>query len=133
MSNSLRDSLEMRGYMPVSDVAVALGMAADTIRRWCRKGSVEFERVGKGGRDSPSIYVDAASVASYVGGAAERLLNVKPFELSDPSVYKFATIAEVDAFIEGCQRYAPEGIAYRIQEIGAWKLVKIITREPING
>lgn len=130
---NLRQHLRQTGHLPVSDVATAIGCTEDTVRRWVRNGKVRHKRVGAGGRDTPSIYVELASVVAHLGAWAAPLLNMSPIQPGDPDVYVFDTDEEASAFIDGCNRFAPDGTTYRLVIDGGPVIqVKIIPKSEMK-
>lgn len=120
---TVRGEMARRGFLPVADIARSTGYTQDTIRRWARTGEVKCERVGRGGRATPSIYVSAADVAYRIGGDASTLFEPK----GRARVYLFGSNSQADAFVKGCQRFAPPATLYFREKHGRQFGVRIVT------
>ena len=107
------------GYYSVAKVAQACDVTEDTVRRWVRSGTVSSRRVGKGGRDTPSIYISAESVMERNPGLAEVIASRLGFErlsgMEPHPRFRWGSEALANAFIEGCRNFAPAGTQYKIR------------------
>lgn len=96
-----REDMRSRGYRTVAEVAHATGFSEDTVRRWVRNKDVEALKLGRGGRNTPAVYILAESVVSHLGEHTRERINAPQISIGDRGVRLYATEAECRAYIDG--------------------------------
>ena len=127
---NLKQKMRAEGYRTVAEVASATGFSKDSVRRWVRGGLLRYTRVGAGGRDTPSIYIDGESVVEHLGEDFREKLGMTLFWCGDPHTREFETEREADAFMMGV-RYAnsrvldPVPYTFMVRQVDGLVLVRV--------